>query len=245
MVKPFAHADLLKLTRFSTPTISNALELYESHRGEKSCNRDETRDFTPHLGPMVGYAVTADYCASRKAQRMKDRTVDLLRLIENSPKPCIVVIRDVDAPDGIVGAPWGECFSNICRALGAVGTITDGAIRDYSEMLRAGFHALARRLCVSHGCGRMVAVGKPVKVFGTTIRSGEILHADQHGFIIIPKECVPTLADTAVEFDRLEVEHIISPTRRGGYDVKKFLESRDNFVRAMARQHRRHELGSR
>jgi regulator of RNase E activity RraA len=235
MIESLTHSGLLKLRRFSTPTLSNALEMYKEDSGGTIRSRDETRDFMPELGPMIGYAVTADYCASRKALKMRDRTDDLLRLVEKAPKPCIVVIRDVDSPRRIVGAPWGECFANICYALGAAGTITDGAIRDYSEMRGIGFHALARRLCVSHACGRMVKVGRLVKVFGTTVRTGDLLHADQHGFLIIPPACAKTLAEMAARLDFLEREHIIAPARSGAYSVERFREGRRRFVDAAAK----------
>ena len=53
------------------------------------------------------------------------------------------------------------------RALGCVGTITEGAIRDLDEMTAAGFKAIARRLCVdaarfmdSNECLTMIAAAK-------------------------------------------------------------------------------------
>ena len=58
-------------------------------------------------------------------------------------------MQDLDKPR-VIGSFWGEVNSNIHRALGCVGTITDGAIRDVDEMTNAGFKALARRLCVGH-----------------------------------------------------------------------------------------------
>ena len=45
------------------------------------------------------------------------------------PGPKIVVVQDLDKPR-VIGSFWGEVNSNIHRALGCVGTITDGAIRD-------------------------------------------------------------------------------------------------------------------
>ena len=232
-----SHADLLRLRRFSTPTLSNGLEITTSaYTGTSGFNVEETRDFMPHLGPMVGYAVTATYCASRRAATMQDRTGDLLALIEKSPKPCIVVIRDADSPDGIVGAPWGECFGNICRALGAVGTITDGALRDYDEMLHGDFKVLARRLCVSHAYGRMIEVGKPVKVFGTTVRPGQIIHADKHGFLLLPKVDLRALAENTAWLDGREIEHIITPARQAGYSTATFRKCKEAFGREIARR---------
>lgn len=232
-----SHADLLRLRRYSTPTVSNGLEITTpAYTGTAGFNVDETRDFMPHLGPMVGYAVTATYCASPRAAAMKDRTGDLLELIEKSPKPGIVVIRDADSPDRIVGAPWGECFGSICRALGAVGTITDGALRDYDEMLHGDFKVLARRLCVSHAYGRMIDVGKPVKVFGTTVRPGQLIHADKHGFLILPKVDLRALAENTAWLDSQEIEHIITPTRRPGYSTQVFLEGKARFIQNISRR---------
>jgi regulator of RNase E activity RraA len=232
-----SHADLLRLRRYSTPTISNGLELAcPAYTGTAGFNVEETRDFMPHLGPMIGYAVTATYCASRRAAAMTDRTGDLLDLIERSPKPCIVVIRDADSPRRIVGAPWGECFGGICRALGAVGTITDGALRDYDEMMQGDFKVLARRLCVSHAYGRMIEVGKPVKVFGVTVRPGQLIHADKHGFLLLPKVDLRALAEKTAWLDGREIEHIIAPARRAGYSTRVFLEGKGRFVEEVAKR---------
>ena len=74
-------------------------------------------------------------------------------------------VQDLDKPRAI-GSFWGEVNSNIHRALGCVGTITDGAIRDVDEMTNAGFKALARRLCVGHA---IVASG-PLELRGGGLR---------------------------------------------------------------------------
>ena len=52
--------------------------------------------------------------------------------------PKIVVVQDLDKPK-VGGSFWGEVTSNMHRALGCVGTITDGSIRDLDEMTNAGF----------------------------------------------------------------------------------------------------------
>ena len=61
-----------------------------------------------------------------------------------TPGPKIVVIQDLDKPE-VLGSFWGEVNASVHRALGCVGTITDGAIRDVDEMTAAGFKAIARR----------------------------------------------------------------------------------------------------
>ena len=53
------HADLLQLKRWNTPTIYNGWEQITSHDVTAAgINLEETRDFMPQMGPMVGYAVT-------------------------------------------------------------------------------------------------------------------------------------------------------------------------------------------
>ena len=54
--------------------------------------------------------------------------------------------------------------------------------------LPAGFKAIARRLCVSHANVVPVRWGVPVTVFGREVRPGQLVHADKHGFLVIPAE---------------------------------------------------------
>ena len=51
-------AQLQKLKRWNTPTIANALEQISRADPLKLVNLDETRDFMPEMGPMIGYAMT-------------------------------------------------------------------------------------------------------------------------------------------------------------------------------------------
>src|SRR5271156_2030808 len=53
------HADLLQLKRWNTPTIYNGWEQITQHDASAvGFNLEETRDFMPQMGPMVGYAIT-------------------------------------------------------------------------------------------------------------------------------------------------------------------------------------------
>jgi len=51
--------ELLQLKRWNTPTIYNGWEQITRHDPAKHAfNREETRDYMPQMGVMVGYAVT-------------------------------------------------------------------------------------------------------------------------------------------------------------------------------------------
>ena len=54
------------------------------------------------------------------------------------PAPRVVVLEDLDDPPGL-GAFIGEVNANIFLALGCVGLVTNGAVRDLNEVRSAGF----------------------------------------------------------------------------------------------------------
>ena len=134
------------------------------------------------------------------------------RYMASVPGPKIVVVQDLDRPR-VIGSFWGEVNSNIHRALGCVGTITDGAIRDVDEMTNAGFKALARRLCVGHAHVHPVRWGCEVEVFGRVIRPGDLIHADKHGFLVVPPEEQAALLDASRFMDANECETVIPAAR--------------------------------
>jgi len=121
-------------------------------------------------------------------------------------------VQDLDKP-ATFGAFWGEVNANVHRALGCVGTIIDGAIRDLDEMANAGFKALARRLCVGHAHSWPVRWGCPVEVFGRQIQPGQLIHADKHGFLVIPAEDEPRLLEAARFMDANECSTVIAAAR--------------------------------
>ncbi len=217
MTQPrLSHAELLQLKRWNTPTIYNGWEQLTRHNASASgFNLEETRDFMPQMGPMVGYAVTVVCEPSNAAHPQANPRAwsEYREYLASVPGPKIVVVQDLDKPSAI-GAFWGEVNSNIHRALGCVGTITDGAIRDLDEMTNAGFKALARRLCVGHAFSSPVRWNCEVEVFGRKIQPGQLIHADKHGFLAIPPEDEPQLLDAARFMDANECETVI-PAARG------------------------------
>ena len=210
-----SHADLLQLKRWNTPTIYNGWEQITRHdAGHEGFNCEETRDFMPQMGPMVGYAVTVviEPGNPEHPRRNPRAWSEYREYVAGMPGPKIVVVQDLEKPQ-TCGAFWGEVNSNIHRALGCVGTITDGAIRDVDEMTNAGFKALARRMCVGHAFSCPVRWGCPVEVFGTPVQPGQLIHADKHGFLAIPSEDAGRLLDAARFMDANECATLISAAR--------------------------------
>jgi 4-hydroxy-4-methyl-2-oxoglutarate aldolase len=210
------HPDLLQLKRWNTPTIYNGWEQITRHDiAAEGFNLEETRDFMPQMGPMVGYAVTVQFEPSnpRHPQTNPKAWSEYRDYVASVSGPKIVVVQDLDKPR-VIGAFWGEVNSNIHRALGCVGTIIDGAIRDVDEMCNAGFKALARRFCVGHAFSCPVRWNCEVEVFGRKVRPGQLIHADKHGFLVIPDEDQARLLEAARFMDSNECNTLI-PAARG------------------------------
>ena len=228
-----SHSDLLELKRWNTPTLYNGWEQITTRdAGREGFNLEETRDYMPSMGPMVGWAVTVKIEPSNAAHRAANPRAwdEYRRYVAGRPGPKIVVVQDLDKP-GTFGAFWGEVNSNTHRALGCVGTITDGAIRDVDEMNNAGFKALARRLCVGHAFGWPIEWNCPVEVFGTRIEPGQLIHADKHGFLAIPRGEEAGLLDAARFMDSNECRTVIPAARDvAGLSMDAVLSRMDDAI---------------
>lgn len=211
----FSHAELLQLKRWNTPTIYNGWEqITRQDPAADAFNLEETHDFMPQMGPMVGYAVTVAIEPSNKAHREANAEAwhEYRQYVARVTGPKIVCVQDLDKPRTI-GSFWGEVNSNTHRALGCVGTIVDGAIRDVDEMTNAGFKAIARRLCVGHAHVHPVRWDCEVEVFGRAIVPGDLIHADQHGFLVIAPDEQAGILEAARFMDANECETVIPAAR--------------------------------
>jgi regulator of RNase E activity RraA len=230
------HSDLIQLKRWNTPTIYNGWEqITKQNPAKDAFNLEETHDFMPQMGPMVGYAVTLVIEPSNPQHKVSNPNayVEYLHYVAHTPGPKIVVVQDLDKPQ-IVGSFWGEVNSNVHKSLGCVGTITDGAVRDLDEMTNAGFKALAKRLCVGHAHVSCVKWNCEVEVFGRKVLPGDLIHADKHGFIVIAPEEQSGLLEAARFMDANECNTIIPAARNAAgqtYDetLDSIHESRKQF----------------
>jgi|SRR5437773_4194772 len=201
---------LAALKRYDSPTLSNAIETFDVRpRGEGFTNMD-VRCMFPDLGVMVGYAATATIRARASGG---SNEAALWAHVRSLPAPRVVVIQDLDDPPGH-GAMWGEVQSNIFRALGCAGTVTDGCVRDLKEVRELGFHFFARGPGVSHAYVHVVSSGEPVTVGGLSVHPGDLVHADQHGVLLVPAEIaaeLPAAAERVIEREQALLRWVRSP----------------------------------
>jgi regulator of RNase E activity RraA len=210
-----SYTDLLELKRWNTPTIYNGWEQITRHDiGREGFNLEPVIDYMPHMGTMVGYAVSVKIEPGNRQHVNKnpDAWKQYMEYVASVEGPKIVVVQDLDKPQ-IYGAFWGEVNSNMHRVLDCVGTITDGGIRDTDEMNNAGFKALARGVCVGHAWSRPVQWNCQVEVFGRKILPGQLIHADKHGFLVIPDEDQEKILEAARFMDSTECKTMIRSAR--------------------------------
>lgn len=238
--------EMLRLKRWNTPTIYNGWEQITRHNSATDAfNLEEVRDFMPKMGPMVGYAITVVIQPGNRdhAPRAGKLWDEYRRYVAGEPGPTIVVVQDLDKPR-LFGAFWGEVNANTHRALGCVGTIIDGGIRDLDEMNNAGFKALARRLCVGHACSIPLRWDCEVEVFGRKVQPGQLIHADKHGFLAIPPGEERGLLDAATWLDAAECNTLIPAARDvtglGREDILRNMKAAgDTFGRAVRARYKR------
>ena len=195
--------EIAALRRISSPTIANAIETFRIRPRTEGVTRAGVRCVFPEFGTLVGYACTATIMSGQPApaNRRISRT-DYWEYTRMQPSPKLTVVQDLSSIPG--GAYWGEVNANIHLALGSLGVITNGLVRDLVEVRRTGFHLFASGESVSHGFAHLEDFNRPVQVFGMTVNPLDLVHADRHGAVVIPAEIARDVVEAALEIDREE-----------------------------------------
>lgn len=190
------------LLAWPVPAISNAIELFNIRPRNEGFMLPEIRCRFPQMKPMIGYAVTGIITAdSPEGQRVSPP--DWWAEIQKYPEPRVTVLHDIDYP--VVGSFWGEVNANIHKALGCVGTITDGSVRDLDEAEETGFQFFSSCVSVSHANVHMIDFSTAVKVGNLIVKPGDLIMGDKHGVISIPLEIardVPKAAQMIEDWER-------------------------------------------
>lgn len=218
-------ADLEFLRSLDTPTVCNLIEMVAPERRGSFYTVKHLHCPFPELPPMVGFAKTVtirtkDKVPLGEAGYMQKR-LDYLDYVAAEPRPGIVVIEDLDGEHAGYGAFWGEVQSNIHQALGCLGTITNGSIRDI-PMIPAGFQMLAGSISPSHAYVHVADYGVPVNVHGMAVESGDLIHADRHGAVVVPAAHIAAMRPALDRINAHE-KRIIDAARssKGNVDVIK------------------------
>ena len=180
---------------------------------------------------MLGYAVTCHIHTSfiPVSGGYYHTNMDWWRYVETIPAPRVLVLQDADGEPG-AGALAGELHAAIGMALGCVGVVTNGAIRDLPQLRDMGFHAFAGNVIVSHSYAHVAKFGHPVEIGGLEISPGDLIHGDLHGVHTIPLSILPQLVDAAEEVLRKERE-FVEFCRSPEFSLRRLSEKLDEVFR--------------
>jgi 4-hydroxy-4-methyl-2-oxoglutarate aldolase len=221
---------LAELRTLTVPTLANAVEAFGVVPANTGYNLGPLTCHFPDFGMCAGYAVTL-HATTNRAPDSAPKPInepEYWRWLESIAGPKIVVLEDLDDPPA--GAMWGEWNSNVHRALGCVGTITQGAVRDLDALERLGFHAFATAVSPAHGYGAFVGYGEPVTVAGLRIETGDLLVADLHGVLRIPPEIpIGELVEAGRQIDRLESE-IFAECQSDDFSVERLAKVEESVL---------------
>jgi 4-hydroxy-4-methyl-2-oxoglutarate aldolase len=240
MPDPLTPDQFDELKRFITPTVSNAVELFGVRRRTEGFMLPGIECRFPDLGVMVGYAATATFCAWEPATRSVDMAAYYQHIL-SQPLPRVLVAQDLD--DVPIGALVGEVNSSVHRALGCVGHVTNGGVRDLDECHSIGFHLFSGCVQVAHAYVHLEGFGEPVDVGGVTVCPGDLLHADQHGVCLIPQEVAPRLAEACRAMEDAE-RPLVELARSPDFAPARFLEEQTRFRGRLAELQRRYREGT-
>ena len=125
------------LKKITSPSVANAIETFKVRPGKRAISPPTSGRSSPSSGPWWATPSTALIRAERGPIEGHRASVfgwwDFVLAI---PAPRVIVVHDLDDPRG-QGAHWGEVQANIHRALGCVGVVTDGSVRDLPRCARS------------------------------------------------------------------------------------------------------------
>ena len=212
------------LRALDTCAASNAIETFNVRLRNEGFALGTAHCQFKDLEPMLGYAVTAHVRSSAPPIRggwYYDR-MDFWSHVLSVPAPRVLVFEDLDDHPG-TGALVGEVHAQIGLALGCVGCVTNGAVRDLPAVEKTGFHLFAGSVSLSHAYAHVVEFGKPVEIGGLKIGSGELVHGDCHGVQTVPLEIAREIPRVASELLARERE-IIAICKSPGFSLEKLGE---------------------
>ena len=217
--RPFTQADLDVLAQWDTPTICNGLEITSPERRAFGYTVEPMVCLYPKAKPIVGLARVGMIRSTEPPRGKVTDRADWYEYVAATDFPTIAVIQDIDGRIGY-GAYWGEVQSNIHKALGCLGVVTNGSIRDI-PMIAPGFQMLAGSLSPSHAYTHVEDFGIPVTVHGMKVNSGDLIHADQHGAVVLPLDVVDKMKGAVDELNAREARIIKAAKEVGTVEAIK------------------------
>jgi 4-hydroxy-4-methyl-2-oxoglutarate aldolase len=223
--EPLSPELLGEFSNLSTCVVASAIETFDVRLRNTGFANSSVRSIFPEFPPLVGYAATARILTADPPMEGHSYYArpDWWEYIRTIPEPRVVVIQDTDSEPGL-GAFVGEVHANILLALGCVGLVTNGAVRDLPAVHATGFQMFAGNVSVSHGYAHVFDFGGSVEVGRLRINPGDLIQGDVHGVQTIPREIAARVAPVAHDI-LLKRKALIERCRSKDFTVAKLNET--------------------
>lgn len=173
---------------------------------------------TPGFRPLVGEVITVSLdCSSPGEKGKMDQYWDLLEEIQGKPHPVVVVVKSVGG-DIKRACVAGDGMAKTMVSVGATGLVTDGGVRDLEGIVAQNFSVFASGLVIHHTPLRWSGLGAPVMLGGIEVKTGDLLHGNDGGCLVIPEPNWPYIAEACrIEQDKEKRSHLLM--RQSGVSV--------------------------
>ncbi|MGA9393188.1 MAG: RraA family protein [Candidatus Sulfotelmatobacter sp.] len=220
--------ELNALRQIGTCMVANAIESFNVRLRNTGFADASIRCMFPDAPPMVGYAATARLRSGEPpiVGSFRDRA-EFWNSILDTPSPRILVLEDMDRPPGR-GAFVGDMHAAILKALGCVGYVTNGAVRELPAVRAMGVQLFAGNVAVSHAYAHIFEIGNVINVGGMEVRPGDLLHGDQHGVLTVPAEIASRIPAVADKLQKKE-QRVIDLCRSPDFSVAKLREEMNSL----------------
>lgn len=217
-----ASALIEQLQQLSTCIVASAIEGFHVRLPNTGFTDSRIHSTLGNVSPVAGYVATGRIRTAdppMEGNGYHYARTDWWDHILSIPAPRVVVLQDLDDPPG-VGAFVGEVNANILKALGCVGLVTNGAVRDVNEIRSIGFPLFAANLSVSHAFAHVADFGGPVVVGGLELQPGDLVHADIHGVQKIPSAIADKIPAAAQQIIQRRAR-VVCECRPSGLSVER------------------------
>jgi regulator of RNase E activity RraA len=166
---------------------------------------------------LVGYAFTLRYVPAREDLDMQveyDNETNIQRIAVEAIGPEEVLV--IDARGEVRAASFGHIIATRIMKRGAVGLVTDGALRDSPSFKALDFpvYAKAAHAATSSVLHHPADLNVPIGCAGVQVRPGDVLVGDAEGVVVIPSHVAESVAHRALQQEQME-EFILQKIQQG------------------------------
>lgn len=193
------------LCQMESSVVANAIDRLGIRPATSGFASAAIRCLSPGAPRVVGHAVTCTEDTTTPRMTPGRGLADLYRAVAAIPTPSIIAIKDVGL-DRLRSVHLGAVMATATYRLGAVGFLSDGAVRDIEDIREKvpGYQVFAAGTVPAEGAPHIIEIGGFVEICGLGIQHGDLLMMDADGIISVPVEHLDDILRISAEITEFE-----------------------------------------